>query len=684
VREHLTPWRRPRAAGAVILSLVLLALAAPAARAQDAAKYHTYAELTSLLQAAVAANPTLARLDSIGRTVGGRDIWVVELANSKGVPVKERPALLIAASFEGDHLVGSEIALAVVEYFLKNYAGNADVKARLDNSVIYVVPRVNPDGTEGMFGPVKAGRRTNLNPRDEDNDGRLDEDGPEDLNKDGLITLMRVKAADGEYMIDPEEPRLMKRADPKKGERGEYKLYWEGVDNDKDGFINEDPVGGTDLNRNFMHEYPYYKPDSGLHMMSERESRALMEWVIAHRNVAAILTLGESDNLVVPPTTAGRLGPARDLDLVRFADAANTAARTVGVIETGGGFGRFRRGEFSFEMMGEFMRAGRSQAAAPTTTESGRPRMPERRPATTVNTADYDYFKAVSDKYIELTGIRQPLFVREPQGAFFQYGYFQFGVPSFSTPGFGLAQAESPFPRRTGGPGAAPGQGGQTGGQTGGQQMIQTMQAGGQSGRAEFMRMFQTGGPAGGGETAAAAPGIDRQVLRWMDSEKVDGFVKWTPVAHPDLGDVEVGGFKPYAVTNPPAAKLAELGAAHVKFVLHLTSLFAKVQIAKAEVQNLGGGLFRVEAEIENAGFWPTALAHAVTSRSVKPTLVQIGIKPEDVVAGNNKTNFVQTLPGSGNRAKYEWLIKGKTGDVIEIHAVSQKGGAATARVTLK
>jgi hypothetical protein len=78
---------------------------------------------------------------------------------------------------------------------------------------------------------------------------------------------------------------------------------------------------------------------------------------------------------------------------------------------------------------------------------------------TTVAPADYDYFKAASDKYIELTGIRQPLVVREPQGAFFQYGYFQFGVPSFSTPGFGLTTAEPAGPRRMGmmPPGAAEG-----------------------------------------------------------------------------------------------------------------------------------------------------------------------------------------------------------------------------------
>jgi len=495
----------------------------------------------------------------------------------------------------------------------------------------------------------------------------------------------------------------MKRADPKKGESGAFRLFLEGTDNDGDGFINEDPPGGVDINRNFAHDYPYYKPDAGPHMVSEAESRALMDFVIARRNIAAVLTFGESDNLIVAPTSAGRLGPARELDLFRFAEASVAGARTAGFIQTGGSLGRggrFAMGEFSLEMLmggGGGRQAQRQQTqAAP----SGRMMMPDRRPATAVASADYDYFKAASDKYIELTGIRQPLYVREPQGAFFQYGYFQFGVPSFSTPGFGLATAESPGQRRMGmapagaGEGGPPGQAGPGGRQAGGaggtaqvvipaggQDMMAMMQAGGGAGAMRFVQA-QAGGAAG--EAAQAAPGIDRQVLRWMDAEKIDGFVKWASAKHPDLGEVEVGGFKPYAVTNPPAAKLAELGAAHGKFALHLLSLFPRVKVASFEAVAHGGGIYRLKAEVENAGFWPTSLAHGQTARAVKPTMVRLGVDPGAVLSGSAKTNFLPALAGSGSRAKYEWLIRGKTGQTVELLVQSEKGGSATARVTLK
>ena len=725
------PFRLVRPAAALPVLVLALALAVGPAAAQAPPAYHNYAALTSALQALAGAHKPAARLGSIGKSRGGRDIWAVEIASPGGVPPAKRPALLVAAGFEGDHLVGSEIALAVARYLLENADTDAAVKERLASSTIYIVPRVNPDGAENFFAPVKTGRRTNATPRDDDNDGRVDEDGPEDLNGDGFITVMRVRAPGGEYMTDPDEPRLMKRADPKKGESGAFRLFTEGVDNDGDGFINEDPSGGVDINRNFTHEYPYNKPDAGPHMVSEAESRALMDWVLAHRNIAAVLTFGQSDNLIVPPTSAGRLGPARELDLVRFAEASLAAARTSGFIQTGGAMGRggrFGGVEFSIEMLmggGGGRQASRQQAQP---AASGRMMMPDRRPATTVATADYDYFKAASDKYIELTGIRQPLFVREPQGAFFQYGYFQFGVPSFSTPGFGLTTAEAPGQRRMGmmppgaggaAPAAAqaarPPQGGlpaQTGHQAavqgGGQEIAQTAQSGHQAaggaggatqvvvqgGGQDIIQMMQSGGGAmrfAQGQTGASAdaaqvmtPGIDRQVLRWMDAEKIDGFVKWTSVKHPEFGEVEIGGFKPYAVTNPPEAKLAGLGASHAKYAVYLASLFPRVKVAAFEAVAHGGGIFRLKAEVENAGFWPTSLAHGQTARAVKPTMVRLSVDPGTVISGSAKTSFLQVLAGSGSRAKYEWLIRGKTGETIELLVQSEKGGSATARVTLK
>lgn len=688
------------AVAAAFAALAFFGLGATA-MAQDFTKYHNYAELSAMLQNLAGANKTLVKLESIGKTLGKWDIWALQIAAPGGVPIAERPGLLIAANFEADHLIGSELAMFIADYLVKNYASNANVKQRLDNYVIYILPRINPDGAEFMWAPLKWARRTNTRPYDDDNDGRIDEDGPVDLNKDGLITGMRVKDPNGDYIIDPDEPRLMRKADSKKGERGEYAIYREGVDQDKDGFIGEDGPGGVNINRNFMHEYPYFKAEAGRYMVSESETRAVLEWMLAHRNIAAILTFGESDNLIVPPNTSGRLSSAKQIDLVEFANATVAGANRVGIFAAAGGFGGRGGGRgggggemvISEEMLSQIMAAGggqfimgggggagRGQQTTAQQPTSARAQMPARAAATMVNTADVDYFRMIGAKYIEMTGIRQQPFVVNPEGAFFQYGYYQFGVPSFSTPGWGLPEA----PRGQGMPGGMPGmQAGPpaAGGQAQGAAMM--AQRGGGTGTSQ-RAAGMTGASAAAGTGGEQAQSYDRQILQWMDKEKIDGFVAWTKVKHPDLGEVEVGGFKPYAVINPPAARIAELGKSHAEFALYLSSLFAKVGIAKLEATNQGGGLFRVKAEIENVGFLPTALGQAVTARAVKATKVQLQVAPESIISGSSKTNSVQTLAGSGDRVKFDWLIKAKAGDTVELLVVSPKAGSDKRSVVLK
>jgi len=169
-----------------------------------------------------------------------------------------------------------------------------------------------------------------------------------------------------------------------------------------------------------------------------------------------------------------------------------------------------------------------------------------------------------------------------------------------------------------------------------------------------------------------------------MDADKVDGFIAWQPFKHPTLGDVEIGGFRPYALSNPSPARIAELGKAHTEFVTYLPSLFPKVSIADTSVTSLGGGLYRIKAEVENTGMLPTSTAQGARARSVKPTMVQLGVEPTDIVSGAAKTSFFPVLAGSGRRQTYEWIVRGKPGSTVTLTAVAQKGGSATTSVTLK
>jgi intracellular sulfur oxidation DsrE/DsrF family protein len=272
-----------------------------------------------------------------------------------------------------------------------------------------------------------------------------------------------------------------------------------------------------------------------------------------------------------------------------------------------------------------------------------------RRPATTVNTDDLAYFTTVSEKFKEITGVTAAAPVRPAAGALFGYGYYQYGIPSFTTPGWSPAVADGDSTASAGrseGGRAAPG------------------------GRA--------------GAASAGKGGADARLLKWFDAAGVDGFVAWTPVDHPTLGSVEVGGFHPYAATNPPISMLDELGPKHGAFVAYLASLYATVRIADVSVVDHGGGVFRIKAEIENSGFLPTSTAHGVTSRSVRPTMVQLGIDPDDLLSGADKTSFFQATDGSGGRRSFEWLVKGSRGAEIELVVRAQKGGSDSRRLRLQ
>jgi hypothetical protein len=295
----IKPYRHWFVAQTLMLMLCLLVVAFPVHAASF--EYQNHRSLTAALRKIQAEHPDRVRLTEEGLTLGKREVWAVELGTGSAADRKRRPALLLVAGIEGHDLVSTVVAVAWVQGLLDRYATDDSVRALLDRITIYVFPRVNPDGAEAYFERPRLERVTNLKPEDEDRDGLVDEDGPEDLNEDGLITSMRVLDVDGEYIVDPAEPRLLIKADRAKGERGMWKLLTEGFDNDRDERWNEDEIGGVHLNRNFPYQYQFFGVHTGPHQVSEPETRALAEFVIAHPNIAAAFNFGSADNLLQTP-----------------------------------------------------------------------------------------------------------------------------------------------------------------------------------------------------------------------------------------------------------------------------------------------------------------------------------------------------------------------------------------------
>lgn len=109
--------------------------------------YHTYATLTSELAALAAARPDLVRVSSIGQSVQGRELWMVKITDNPGVE-EDEPEVLYIAAIHGDEVVGKEMCIELIHYLVDNYGVIPRVTSLIDESEIWILPSMNPDGTE--------------------------------------------------------------------------------------------------------------------------------------------------------------------------------------------------------------------------------------------------------------------------------------------------------------------------------------------------------------------------------------------------------------------------------------------------------------------------------------------------------------------------------------------------------
>jgi zinc carboxypeptidase len=297
------------------LALVLVGLIVPVG--VQAATYHDNEALGKRLASLAKDAPRVCRVRTIAKSLEQHKVWLVEVGTGTEEQRKTRPAMLVVAGVEGNDLVGSALVLAWLETLVEGRGDDPNIAKLLETTTLYAIPRLNRDAAEHFFGTPKVEMLVNGKPWDSDHDGFVDEDGPEDLNGDGLITWMRVEDKKGEYILDPNETRLLLKADGMKGEAGQWRYLIEGIDNDKDEAWNEDGAGGVNLNRNFPYNYAVFAPDAGIHQVSEAETRALADFVVDHPNIGIVLTYGVADNLLKTPEgmkSVPRRQPATALD----------------------------------------------------------------------------------------------------------------------------------------------------------------------------------------------------------------------------------------------------------------------------------------------------------------------------------------------------------------------------------
>ncbi|MFD2742719.1 MULTISPECIES: M14 family metallopeptidase [Sphingobacterium] len=285
----------------IFLYLGILSLCCSQAYAQTQSDYSNKQQLAQRVQYLASRYPKWVKATSMTKTLGGSDIWMLTIGSGAA---EQKPAVAIVGGVSGKHLLGVELAVGFAEKLLAN-AEQDSIRALLERQTFYVFPNMSPDATEQYFAQLQYERIGNARPLDYDRDGHKGEDGYDDLDGDGKITWMRVADPSGGYIANPNDPRSMVLADPAKNQRGQYQVYTEGVDNDKDGLFNEDGEEGVAFNKNNTYNYKNFQPAAGEHAVSELENRALYDFLYDAFNVYAVVSFGPENNLAAP-NQAGR------------------------------------------------------------------------------------------------------------------------------------------------------------------------------------------------------------------------------------------------------------------------------------------------------------------------------------------------------------------------------------------
>ncbi len=260
-------------------------------------RFYDYEELVAMSRSLVAAYPNLLSLEEVGKSAQGRPMIVLTLNNPATGAASTKPAMWIDGNIHGNEIQASETVMYSVDYLCKAYGKVPALTKLIDESAFYFMPSLNPDGRANWFREQNSpsSSRTGMVPRDDDRDGTADEDGPDDLDKDGSIGQMWRKDPRGTHRRNVRDPRILEPVptEPRPDgtlERGDWsRAGQEGIDNDGDGSINEDGPGRYDMNRNWPGDWQpeHVQFGSGDYPLCYPETKCVAAWLLKHPNIAA-------------------------------------------------------------------------------------------------------------------------------------------------------------------------------------------------------------------------------------------------------------------------------------------------------------------------------------------------------------------------------------------------------------
>ena len=282
-------------------------------------KYVDYGELMQQLEAWAREHPQLVRVTSIGKSAEGREIPLLTIGRE---PDEARPAVWVDGNMHATELCGSSVALAIAEDVIGLHHGEPGprpwpleggsatqgaipphVRDILKEVTFYILPRISPDGAEAV---LKSGRYVRSSPVDQRRHKGHAYWEAHDFDGDGTIGFMRQQDDDGELVELEGYPNVMVPRMPD-DPPPYYRLYPEGRIANFDGRRIPDPYFLSDNQYDFNRNFPYgWAPEheqegAGDFPGSAPETRAILEFTIAHPNIFAWLNLHTFGGVLIRP-----------------------------------------------------------------------------------------------------------------------------------------------------------------------------------------------------------------------------------------------------------------------------------------------------------------------------------------------------------------------------------------------
>ncbi len=306
-------------------------------------RFHTWEVMYEWLHRWAERYPELVDVYEVAQSLEGKPILQATVTNKKTGPATDKPAAFFEGNRHSGEVTSAESVLWLMQHVLDGYGSDPEITRLLDTRALYFRPKNNPDGSGLYLHTAQSNRSTNR-PMDNDGDGLLDEDPADDLNGDGVILQVRYRPRPGTddqatMVTDERDPsgRLLRRA--RAEEEAEWVVAREGLDNDGDGRVDEDGVGGLDLHRNYVENWRpmpgrdrtgrgYTQGGSGEYPLSEIETRSVVLFLLENPNVSVANTMDTAVpmHLRAPSTSPGpeRMYP-EDLAYYEYFDSVGVS-----------------------------------------------------------------------------------------------------------------------------------------------------------------------------------------------------------------------------------------------------------------------------------------------------------------------------------------------------------------------